>query len=56
MSTVPQGTAPKNNSANVPQQIQPGTMGAGPVPSKPLATTGPGGPNISIPKVGKGGK
>lgn len=56
MSTVPQGTAPNNNSANVPQQVQTGGMGAGPVPSKPSATTGPGGPSISIPKIGKAGK
>lgn len=53
MSTVPQGTAPKNDSANVPQQVQKGGMGAPQIPSKPLATTGPGGPNTSIPKVGK---
>lgn len=56
MSTVPSGIAPKNNSANVPQQVQTGSMGAGPIPSKPSATTGPGGPSVSIPKVGKPSK
>ena len=55
MSTVPAGIPPKNNSANVPQQVQTGGV-PGPVPSKPSATTGPGGPGISIPKVGKSGK
>lgn len=54
MSTVPSGTAPRNNSANVPQQIP--TGGQTFPPSKPSATTGPGGPSISIPKVGKSGK
>ena len=56
MSTVPQGPGPKNNNADTPQQVQTGGMGAGPVPSKPAATTGPGGPSVSIPKVGKSGK
>jgi len=55
MTTVPQGTPPRNDSANVPQQVQ--TNGSqGVPPSKPAATTGPGGPSISIPKVGKGGR
>jgi hypothetical protein len=54
--TVPTG-APKNANPNVPQQISTGTYGdASAVPSKPSATTGPGGPSISIPKVGKPGK
>lgn len=52
MSTVPSGTY-NNNSANVPQQIP---VANSPVPSKPSATTGPGGSSVSIPKVGKGGK
>ena len=55
MSTVPSGTY-KNDSANVPQQVQSGTSQTSPIPSKPAATTGPGGPSISIPKVGKNGK
>lgn len=53
MTTVPQGTN-KNDSANVPQQIPVGAQTT--PPSKPSATTGPGGPSISIPKVGKNGK
>ncbi len=55
-STVPQGTAPRNDSFNVPNaQIR--TQGNQTVPPmKPSATTGPGGPSISIPKVGKSGK
>ena len=55
MTTVPSGTPPKNDSANAPQQVQTGGV-PGPVPSKPSATTGPGGPNISVPRVGKNGK
>lgn len=54
MTTVPQGTAPQNDSANAPQQIPKG--GQTVPPSKPSATTGPGGPSISQPKVGKSGK
>jgi hypothetical protein len=53
--TVPAGP-PKNDSAEAPQQVQNLGMGAGPIPSKPSATTGPGGASISIPKVGKAGK
>jgi len=57
LSTVPTGTAPRNDSPNVPQQVQKGGYGNIPaIPSKPAATTGPGGPSISIPKVGKSGK
>lgn len=55
MTTVPQGTY-KNDSANVPQQVQTNGAPSTPVPSKPSATTGPGGPSVSIPKVGKSGK
>lgn len=54
MSTVPQGAAATNSGANVPQQIP--TGGQTFPPSKPSATTGPGGPSVSIPRVGKSGK
>jgi len=53
MTTVPSGSAPRNDSANTPQQIP--SRPTVP-PSKPAASTGPGGPSISIPKAGKGGK
>jgi hypothetical protein len=52
--TVPKGTAPDNSQ--VPQHVETGGMGASPVPSKPSNITGPGGPSVSIPKVGKDGK
>ncbi len=55
MTTVPSGVPPRNDSPNVPQQISTGGNQSVP-PSKPAATTGPGGPSISVPKVGKAGK